>query len=1030
MLPESEQHISAFNKESAEQDIEAPPETAKQTNVDIENELNSLFEIEPEGDLSEWLTLETPEELAKLDLSPNFQTLGSNFANVDGEVELKLSDLSDDAFNFNTLFDDKNEENLIESDDVNLDFYSLFSTLEDTVKTNNLDTPQYDSISEEVHQVSSLNEQNTTTIQNQEKFDVVDFWFDEHSDLQKNLYGSNALNNVIKDSLEPDLDIQTIEDIELLTISELEVSTNAVSTLSDSINQQATDSIDVQLEKETVIQSFSEVDFTDLELLLTEENVVDNEVNVEDTLDRESEPIEQTVDVNDEFDELAALLATDTIEVETTEDFAELDALLETKAIAHSAAPKAIAPENEFAELESLLEDEPQNQKSEEPISESITKISPSVARTAFEQTMRVSVKQLDGIGNLVGELVVNRNSLEQDQQRLRQFTENLLHRVQQLNELGIRMQELYERSLLEASLLSSRSHSRSESVDADKTPERHATGMDFDALEMDRFTGFHTLSQEMIEMIVRVRESASDIEFVTDETEQVARQFRQVTTQLQEGITRSRMIPFSQIADRLPRAVKDITLKYGKQADLKIEGRDTLIDKVILEQLYDPMTHLVNNSITHGIETPEERIAQGKPPIGTITIRAFHQGNQTVISVSDDGAGIDPDRVLTKAIQKGLITVAEARTMSRVDVYDLLFHPGFSTKDKVDEFAGRGVGMDVVRTSLIEIRGIINTDSTLGQGTTFTIRLPLTLSICKALCCLSDKARIAFPMDGVEDMLDIPASALLKSEEGQPCVAWRDLVLPLRPLKELLHYNRVLGRGNVYGTNREEDLVSVIILRSAGTFTALQVDQVLGEQEIVIKQFEAPISKPIGIAGATILGDGHVMPIADVLELIDLSLGRIQHRNNEALWTTNATPSKPIMTQPVKTEPTVLIVDDSITVRELLSLTFNKAGYRVEQARDGQEAWDKLRDGLPCDLIFCDIEMPRMDGLELLSRLQQEPSLNEIPIAMLTSRGAERHRQMAIQLGASGYFTKPYLEEVLLDGAARMLQGEMLVVS
>lgn len=661
------------------------------------------------------------------------------------------------------------------------------------------------------------------------------------------------------------------------------------------------DSVAAQPELQTTIQPFPEVaDFADLEALLDEEATAPSEDLIEDALDLESE--------NDEFDELEALLdtnaaeVTENTEVDIADNFADLDALLD--ADVHEVG--ATAKENEFAELDTLLEDETQNKKSE-PVSEPIAKTFTSSSRkVAFEQTMRVSVKQLDGIGNLVGELVVNRNSLEQDQHRMRQFTENLLHRVQQLNELGIKMQDLYERSLLEASLLSSKSHSSSKDI-TEKTPERHATGMDFDALEMDRFTGFHTLSQEMIEMIVRVRESASDIEFVTDETEQVARQFRQVTTQLQEGMTRSRMIPFSQIADRLPRAVKEITLKYGKQAELKLEGGDTLIDKVILEQLYDPMTHLVNNSITHGIETLEERTAKGKSPVGTIAIRAFHQGNQTVISVADDGAGIDSDKVLTKAIQKGLITVAEARTMLPVDVYDLLFHPGFSTKDQVDEFAGRGVGMDVVRTSLQEMRGTITIDSTLDQGTTFTIRLPLTLSICKALCCLSDKARIAFPMDGVEDMMDIPTSAVLKLENGQPGIAWRDSVLPLQPLKELLNYNRVLGRGNVYGSNREDGLVSVIILRSAEAFMALQVDQLLGEQEIVIKQFEAPVSKPIGIAGATILGDGHVMPIADVLELIDLSLGRIQHRSNE-LWATSATPSKPVIAEPVKTEPTVLI--------------------------------------------------------------------------------------------------------------------------
>jgi chemosensory pili system protein ChpA (sensor histidine kinase/response regulator) len=643
---------------------------------------------------------------------------------------------------------------------------------------------------------------------------------------------------------------------------------------------------------------------------------------------------------------------------------------------------------------------------------------------------MRVPVKYLDNLSNLVGELVVNRNSLEQDQERLRQFLDNLLHQVHQLSDVGSRMQELYERSLLEASLLASRKGNQSSLRDA--ADNSTSVSSDLSALELDRFTPFHTLSQATIELIVRVRESAADIGFVTDETEQVARQFRQVTSQLQEGLTRTRMVPFAQIADRLPRAVRDIAIRVGKQAELKIidEGRDTLIDKVILEQLYDPMTHLVNNAITHGIELPEERVAKGKSPVGLITIRAFHQGNQTVISVSDDGAGIDPEQVKVKAIQKRMISPAEAKAMSRSDVYDLLFRPGFTTKDRVDDFCGRGIGMDVVRTSLSEMRGAIATDSTPGKGTTFTIRLPLTLSICKALCCLSDRARIAFPMDGVEDAIDIPSNHIQVNSEGYPCISWRDSLVPFKPLKELLVYNRQLSRGNVYGGNREDDTVSIVVLRSAGNFIALQVDQVLGEQEIVIKQFEDPAPKPIGVAGATVLGDGRIMPIADVLELIDLFHGGLRSDVSGYMWgdRSDALVQPPPAT--VKNEPTVLIVDDSITVRELLSLTFNKAGYRVEQARDGQEAWDKLRSGLPCDIVFCDIEMPRCDGLELLSRIQKDPSLQHLPIAMLTSRGADRHRQMAIQLGASGYFTKPYLEEALLDAAARMLRGEVLVTA
>lgn len=722
------------------------------------------------------------------------------------------------------------------------------------------------------------------------------------------------------------------------------------------------------------------------------------------------------------------------------DDFADLEALIGADSPASEPTPaRASAPTaaegDEFDDLEKLLEDAEQTlggtptskarRGASSPAPRRQTRARP--ARAQADQNMRVSVKNLDNLNNLIGELVVNRNSLEQTQERLRQFLDNLLYQVQQLSDVGQRMRDLYERSLLESSLLSSRRTYAFGGGNGNALPEAsHATGANFDALEMDRFTGFHTLSQEMIELIVRVRESASDIDFVVEESDQVTRTFRQVTTQLQEGLTRARMVPFAQTADRLPRAVRDISLRCGKQAELVVEGRDTLIDKMILEQLYDPMTHLVNNAITHGIETPEERQAAGKPAVGRITVRSFHQGNQTVISITDDGAGIDPERVKQKALEKGVITRQEAQEMSRLDVYDLLFHSGFSTRDKADDFAGRGVGMDVVRTNLNEIRGTITTDSTVGSGTTFTIRLPLTLSISKALCCISNRARIAFPMDGVEDMLDVPKERVQMDEEGHPCIMWRDFLLPFQPLQDLLTYNRVLGRGSVYG-GQEEDIVSIVVLRSAGNFLALQVDQVLGEQEIVIKQLEGPVPKPVGIAGATVLGDGRIMPIADVLELIDLSLGRIRRDGGSALW------SKDNILNQEETEhhePTVLIVDDSITVRELLSMTFSKVGYRVEQARDGQEAWEKLRSGLPCDLVFCDIEMPRMDGLELLSRLQKDPNLTDLPIAMLTSRGADRHRQMAISLGAKGYFTKPYLEEVLLDAAQRMLKGEVLVTA
>jgi chemotaxis protein histidine kinase CheA/ActR/RegA family two-component response regulator len=713
-------------------------------------------------------------------------------------------------------------------------------------------------------------------------------------------------------------------------------------------------------------------------------------------------------------------------------DFARLEALLaEEPEVALELPVAATTSEMEFSDLERLLDDAQRSTAASSSIAAGRSAAATrSNRKPGAAQTMKVGVKQLDNLSNLIGELVINRNTLEDNQDRLRQFLDNLLFQVQQLGELGLQMQELYERTLLESSLLSAKQRSNESAASIgsglfrrEESPRTaHASGFSFDALEMDNFTGFHSLSQEIIERIVRVREAASDIEFVVDSNEQVTRTFRQVTTQVQEGLTTSRMIPFSQMAERLPRAIRDISLTCGKQARLELEGRDTLIDKGILERIYDPLTHLVNNAIYHGIEAPDVRASLGKNPEGTIKIRVFYQGNQTIISIADDGAGIDVERIKAKAIEKGLVTREEAAGLSKQEAYAFLFQSGFSTNDQADQLAGRGVGMDVVRSSISDLRGVINTDSTPNKGTIFTIRLPLTLSITKALCCSHQNYSIAFPIDGIEDVLDLGPEQLIQDGEGQSFMIWRDRQLPCKTLAQMLPYNRAMKRSGRYQNPDSTGKFSVVILRSGDDFVGLQVDEVIGEQEIVIKQLTGPVPKPLGISGVTVQGDGRVMVIADVLELVDLSLDRVERSHHFWQGLVEATVSE------VESDPMVLIVDDSITVRELLSMTFSKAGYRVEQARDGLEAWEKLRSGLPCDLIFCDVEMPRMDGLELLSRLQQDEDLQDLPIAMLTSRGASKHKKMAVDLGAKGYFTKPYLEEVLLDAAQRMINGEVLI--
>ena len=650
----------------------------------------------------------------------------------------------------------------------------------------------------------------------------------------------------------------------------------------------------------------------------------------------------------------------------------------------------------------------------------------PASRPQAYDQTMRVSVRKLDNLNNLIGELVVKRNRLEEDRERLRRFLDNLMAHVQSLNEAGAKMHDMYERSLLEGALMASRqSRASSNTVGAvrglrmdDKPPEEG-----LDALEMDRFTGFHLLSQDIIELIVRVREAASDIQFVVDETDIVARTFRQVTNQLQEGMNSSRMVAFEQVADRLPRAVRDISRKQKKQTKLHVDGKEVLIDKMIVEHLYNPMTHLVNNAIAHGIEQPEVRLKNGKSEVGNVYIRASIQGNQTVITVRDDGAGINPEIVKKKAVEKNILSWATAQNLSEQQVYELLFHPGFSTKDEADDFSGRGVGMDVVNTDLKKVRGSVSTESELGKGTTFTIRLPLVLSICKALTCVDRDIKIAFPIDGVEDTKEYLPSEIQTDDNQVRWISWQGENLPLRPLNSLLNYNRQIRRTGVYNPNQDDnDHISVIILRSLENLLAIEVDEIKAEQEIVIKQIDGPVAKPSGIAGATVLGDGSIMPIGDVLELVEIAQGKrtIEVGFNIFPGAGNVDQNQP---ESIQQDPMVLVVDDSITVRELLSMSFNKLGYRVEQARDGQEAWDKLRGGLSCDMIFSDIEMPRMNGLELLSNLHKDSELKSIPVAMLTSRGADKHRKIAKDYGAKAYLTKPYTEKELMDVAQHLIK-------
>ncbi|MGB3297041.1 MAG: Hpt domain-containing protein, partial [Phormidesmis sp.] len=691
--------------------------------------------------------------------TPNFDTSDFDTSDMDDEPSVETESPDDEFGEADVLAATSLEQDAHDaigdelSDEVLADFETAFgSSSSDELSDQTIDFTAESSTAE-----SSTAESAETDVDDLE-IDVLEIDALEFNDLDVDDLDASNLNI---DSLDVD-DLLDFETLDAAVLSEAVAEPAAEveeDNASDSFFEIIEENASVELGSELKTEPDDELaldDFGELSGFLTDDEL--------DALEDEPPQIEQTLgdEVDDSTDE----------EVSDFDDlgFDDLDALLseDLPTASSEASSEASSKESEestffdlgdlptfvgdssfqtageggededFDDLERLLEegtDESAGAVStgaaaQRRASQRLAKRSGSVR----DQNMRVSVNHLDTLSNLVGELVVNRNTLERDQERLRQFLDNLLFQVQQLNDVGQRMRDLYERSLLESSLMSNRRAHSSENVksaDSTKAKDRttdHATGETFDALEMDRFTGFHTLSQEMIELIVRVKESSSDIGYTVESSDQVTRQFRQITTQLQEGLNTARMIAFSQAADRLPRAVRDISLKCGKEARLIVEGQDTLIDKMIVEHLYDPLTHLVNNAITHGIETPAARRSAGKLAEGTITVRAFYQGNQTVIYVADDGGGIDTEFVKRKAIEKNLITQAEAVGLADLEVYELLFHPGFSTRDQADDFAGRGVGMDVVRTSLAEIRGSVTVDSELGQGTSFTIRLPLTL--------------------------------------------------------------------------------------------------------------------------------------------------------------------------------------------------------------------------------------------------------------------------------------------------------------
>ncbi len=633
--------------------------------------------------------------------------------------------------------------------------------------------------------------------------------------------------------------------------------------------------------------------------------------------------------------------------------------------------------------------------------------------------TIRVDLERLTELVNLVGELVINRTNLELQESELRGEVKRIRRNIVDLNQFGGQLREEYDRMSFADWKSGNSNQGTGKFVEVDKefpiltNSKSSSLHPHFDILEMDQYTEFHSTASEVIETAETISHSATKLDALAMRFERSIDQLRRITEQLRSRVMQLRVVSFSRAVDHLPRALRDMCITYDKDVNLLLLGRDTKIDESLLDALRDPLIHLVRNAFDHGIEMPELRQEIGKPASGQIEIEARHQGGQTIITVVDDGKGIDPEIIRRKIVKKGLATEEQAQDFSIAELYDFLFWPGFSTVEEVSNLSGRGVGLDVVRANLRTVRGTVKVDSRLGKGTSFILKLPLLLSITEALMVKTDRNKIAVPLDAVEEILHIKASEI-HTAGNQPMLWWRDEFIRLVRLQDLLEYS-VLGPDAPSPDPLTQDHIPVLVLASSEGMLAVAVERLIGQQEIVVKPLPSPLSKPRGVLGSTILGDGRVVTILDVDDLVGQPLV------NSSIAPVSG--KVPHLAPTSSQAPQILVVDDSYTIRQLLTLMLTRARYRVVQAKDGLDALEKLQNGLDCSLAIVDIEMPRMDGFEFLRSVRSTQRFAKMPVAMLTSRSGEKHRQMAMELGANQYFTKPYSEALLLEAIPKLIK-------
>ncbi|MDH5632287.1 MAG: Hpt domain-containing protein [Gammaproteobacteria bacterium] len=639
--------------------------------------------------------------------------------------------------------------------------------------------------------------------------------------------------------------------------------------------------------------------------------------------------------------------------------------------------------------------------------------------KTERREQIRVRTDLLDTLANYAGEVSISRARMEQQVYGLRENLGELqsnVHRFRdQLRELEI----------------------QSESQMAARIEAAGAENMeDFDPLEFDRFTALQQLSRSLTESFHDLTSIQNSLGNFASEAETVLVQQARINTDLQEGLMRTRMVALSTQATRLRHIVRQTSRELGKSAQLVINNTEVELDRNVLERMIGPFEHMIRNAIDHGLEPAEKRKAAGKPELGTIRIDPVQQGNEVVIRVSDDGRGLDIAAIRKKAVERGLMS--ESSTLSDQEVTQFILMAGFSTATAVTHISGRGVGMDVVHNEVRQLGGSMSVDTKAGEGTTFIIALPLTLSIMQALMVKAGEQLYAVPLSAVINLVELPAKDIKGLSVGDnPLLNYRDQVFPFMHLGERLGVSSANNRGKK---------VPILLARSGPREVAIEVDGLGGTREIVIKGVGRQVGEVQGIGGATILGDGSVVLILDIpglwlheegLHVAEKAHATVSRTSapaadvvpeaadiaDDVITAPTSVPSVTPEPRPSteKRPPIVMVVDDSLTVRKITSRHLHKRGMEVHTAKDGLDAVEQLREIVP-DVMLVDIEMPRMDGYELTSRIRAESGLKHIPIIMITSRAGAKHKEKALSLGVDIYMSKPYQEDTLLANIEQML--------